>query len=154
MALQDALVTASSVLALSNVREKKSDLDCHTIVARQIDVITLLGRVSKELSYRRKEALRFVLHPDFRGACGCTTKPTTFLFGDDLPKIMQEVRTTSHIFQNFSGHSSRRGPYYKSNSDRSSNNSFLLQRRRTNIPPRRNQTNYAPKKRSTKHWRQ
>ena len=159
MALQDALVTASSALALSiddilKVREKNSDLDCQTIVARQIDVITLLGHVSKELSYRRKEALRSVIHPDFRGACGRTTKPTTLLFGDDLPKIMQEVRTTSRIFQNFSGHSSRRGPYYKSNSDRSSNNSFLLQRGRTNFPPRRNQTNYAPKKRSTKHWRQ
>ena len=38
MALQDALVTASSALALSlddilTVREKNSDLDCQTIVA-------------------------------------------------------------------------------------------------------------------------
>ena len=159
MALQDALVTASSAVALSiddilKFREKKSDLDCQAIVARQIDIITLLGHVSKELSYRRKEALRPAIHPEFRGACGRTTKPTTLLFGDDLPKTLQELRTTNRIFQNFSSHSSRRGQYYKSNSDRTNNNSFLLQRGRTNFPPRRNQTNYPLKKRSTKHWKQ
>ena len=70
MALQDALVTASSAVALSiydifKFRDKKSDLDCQTIVARQSDVITLLGHVSKELSYRRKEALRPAIHPEF-----------------------------------------------------------------------------------------
>ena len=113
MVLQDALVTASSPVALSidgilKFREKKSDLDCQAIVARQIDIITLLGHVSKELSYRRKEALRPTIHPEF-GACGRTTKTTTLLFGDDLPKTLQELRTTNRIFQNFSSHSSRRG---------------------------------------------
>ena len=160
MALQDALVTASSAVALSfdhilQFWEKKSDLDCQTIVARQIDAITLLGHVSTELSYQQKEALLPAIHPKYRGACGHTTKPSTLLFGDDLPKNMQEVCATSRIIQNFPGHSSHRRPYYKGHFDRNNNTtSFLLQRGKSTFPPRRNQMNVVPKKRSTQHWNQ
>ena len=93
MAFQDALVTALSAVAWS------IDLDCQTIVARQIDVLTLLGNVSKELSYRRKEALRPVMHTEAMGSYDRTTKPSTFLFGDDLPITMKEVPAISRIFR-------------------------------------------------------
>ena len=106
--LQDALITASSAIATSvedllKSREMKS-LDFQSVASRQIDIITLLGFISSELSYRRKEALRPSIAPEYKTACSRTTKPTTLLFGDDLSKVMQEVRTTSQLLcTNFSG---------------------------------------------------
>jgi len=63
-------------------------------VSRQIDAITLLGFTSSELSYGRKEAPRPSIAPEYKSACSRTTKPTALLCGDDLSKVMQEVRTT------------------------------------------------------------
>ncbi|XP_065056974.1 uncharacterized protein LOC135685096 [Rhopilema esculentum] len=142
--LQDALLTASSAVAMSiedilKYRETKKDLDYQSMVSRQIDILTLLGYVCSELSYRRKESLRPSISPEFKAACGRTTKPTTLLFGDDLPKTMQEVRTTNRILQNFpSNRYTRRGAYTRFQADRNNNNSFLLQRGRNQFPPRRN----------------
>ena len=131
--LQDALITASSAVATSvedllKSREMKSPLDFQTVVSRQIDIITLLGFISSELSYRRKEALRPSIAPEYKTACSRTTKATTYLFGDDLSKVMQEVRTTSRLLcTNFSAtRPYRRRGYQRSNFDANQNNSFLL----------------------------
>ena len=64
---EDALITASSAVATSvedllKSHEMKSPLDFQSVVLCQIDIITLLGFISSELSYRRKEALCPQLH--------------------------------------------------------------------------------------------
>ena len=158
--LQDALITASSAIVTSiedllKGREMKTPLDFQTVVSRQIDAITLLGFISSELSYRRKEALRPSIAPEYKSACSRTTKPTTLLFGDDLSKVMQEVRTTSRLLSNnFSAtRPQRRGGNQRLNFDANQNNSFLLQKGRMAYPPRRNPPYFAQKKRSSKNWK-
>ena len=95
--------------------EKKRNPDCESIISRQIDIVTLLGFICKELSYSRKETLGPSVHPDFRDACSRNTKPTASLFGDKLTKTIQEVCTTNRILQNFLSRSSRYGAFYRSN---------------------------------------
>ena len=140
--LQDALITASRAVATSvedilKCRESKTSFDFQNIVSRQSDIITLLGFVTSELSYRRKEALRPSIAPEFKSACSRTTKPTMFLFGDDLPKVMQKVRTTNRLLSNnFTvTRPHRRGGNVRMNIDNNHSNSFLFQRGRMAYPP-------------------
>ena len=158
--LQDALITASSAVATSiedllKSRETKTPLHFQSVVSRQIDIITLLGFISSELSYRRKEALRPSIAPEYKSACSRTTKPSTLLFGDDLSKVMQEVRTTSRLLcTNFSvTWPQRRGGNQRQHFDANQNNSFLFQKGRMAYPPRRNPPYFAQKKRSSKNWK-
>ena len=160
-ALQDAILTASGAIAMSindilKHRESKSPLDCQSVVSQQIDAITLLGFVCKELSYRRKEAMRPSINPMYKAACGRTTNPTTLLFGDDIAKTMQEVKAMSRITQNISARPSRRNPYQRFGNSASQNNSFLSQRGR-GYPPRRGQGNLQPfshrGKKFSKNWK-
>ena len=73
----------------------------HKVVATHlVDVITLLGSISKELSYRRKEARRPCLTCDFRYACNHSTKVEQFLSGNDISKTMQEIKIMDKIVQN------------------------------------------------------
>ena len=100
--LQDALITASSAVTISTEEmlkccETLNPLDFQNIVSHQIDIIIILGFISSELSSRHKEALWPVV-PEYKSACSRTTKPSTLLFGDDLPKVMQEVHTQIVFF--------------------------------------------------------
>ena len=130
--LQDALIAASSAVAISTeemlkCREMKTPLDFQNIVSRQIDIITILGFISLELSFRRKEALRPSIAPEYKSACSRTTKPSMLLFGDDLPKVMQEVRTTNRLLHNnFSAtRPYRRGGAVQMNVDSNNGTSFI-----------------------------
>jgi len=124
-------------------------------VSRQIDAITLLGFTSSELSYGRKEAPRPSIAPEYKSACSRTTKPTTLLFGDDLSKVMQEVRTTSRLLSNncSATRPQRRGGNQRLNFDANQKNSFLYQKGRMAYSPRRNPPYFAQKKRSSKNWK-
>ena len=66
--LQDAILKASSALAMSindtlEIRESRSPLDYHSVISKEIDAITLVGFVSKEILYYRKEAKRPSINP-------------------------------------------------------------------------------------------
>ena len=123
--------------------ESKSPLDCQSVVSQQINAITLLGFVCKELFYRHKEPLKLSINQMYKVACGHTTKPTTLLFGDDIAKTMQEAKAMRRITQNISARPSRRNQYQHFGNLASQNNSFLLQRGR-GFPSRRGQVNPQP----------
>ena len=144
-ALQDAILTASSALAMSindilQNRESKTPLDYQSVISKGIDAITLLGFVSKEISYRRKEAMRPSINPIYKAACGRTTKPTTLLFGDDMAKTMQEVKAINQITQQIAARPPRRTQFSRFANSTSQQNSFLSQRGRV-YPPRRGRGN-------------
>ena len=160
-ALQDALLTASSAIAMSindilKHRESKTPLDYQSVISKQIDAITLLGFVSKEISYHRKEAMQSSINPIYKAACGRTTKPTALFFSVDIAKTMQEVKAINQSTQHIAARPPRRTENPRFANSFSQQKSFLSQRGRV-YPPRRGQSHsqaFSPQgKKYTKNWK-
>ena len=151
VAMQDTLVVASGAIATSLhdlllSRDNTKPLEHKAIATRLIDVITLLGSICKELSYRRKEALRPYLTADFKYACNRSTKPEKFLFGNDISKTIHEIKTMGKIVQN-SPQRARGVSQFRASvqnvQSKPYGQSFLSQRGRTARPPRKPQGHYS-----------
>ena len=52
------------------------------------------------LQRKQMDTLKPFLHQDFRSACAKSRKPGKLLFGDDLAKTLQELKTTNTIMTN------------------------------------------------------
>ena len=48
--------------------------------------IAMLANANKEINMCRKEMIKPDLHDDYRHLCSSSIEPTSFLFGDELPK--------------------------------------------------------------------
>ena len=104
-ALQDTLVKVSSAIIsttdkLPEHREKKTIPNYKALINPLLDSVALLGHVCTELSYKRKDALKPFLHQDFCLACARSRKPGKLLFGNDLAKTLQDLRTSNKIMTN------------------------------------------------------
>ena len=94
LVLQDILVKVTSAISLVTddllqSRERKSKPNYQVLISRLIDSVALLGHANKELSFKRKEALRPHLSSDFKPAWSRNFKPEKYLFGNDLAKTLQ-----------------------------------------------------------------
>ena len=101
-ALQDTLVKVSIAIIcttdkLLGHREKKTIANYKALINPLLDSVALLGYVCTELSYERRDALKPFLHKTIRLACARSRKPGKILFGNDLAKTFQELRTTNKI---------------------------------------------------------
>ncbi|EDO37031.1 predicted protein [Nematostella vectensis] len=67
------------------------------VVDTLMDWVQLLANASRELNIRRREALRYELHPSYRYLCAPSNPITTELFGDDLPKAVKDITDTNRI---------------------------------------------------------
>ena len=87
--------------SLLSCREKKTMPNYKTLIPQLIDTTALFGHVCKELSYKRRDAIRPILHPDYKPLCSHAHK--ALLFGDDLAKKAQDMKTSSqtvaHLLQ-------------------------------------------------------
>ena len=81
-------------------REKKTIPSYKALINPLLDSVALLGHVCTELSYKRRDALKPFLHQDFRLACARSRKPGKLLFGNDLAKTLQELKTTNKLMTN------------------------------------------------------
>lgn len=110
------------------------------LLPQLIDATALIGHVCKEISYKRKEEIKPILHPEYRPLCSRTHKVGKLLFGDDLSKTVQDLRSSNKAVSqltynaNQTASGSRFKPSYSSNQ---SNKSFLSQKGRTQFPPKR-----------------
>lgn len=161
--LQDTLLTSISAVMTSlndiiQSHETKKQIDCKQIASKLIDAVALIGHVSKELSFKRREAIKPFLHKDFKQACSRTNKVESLLFGTDLAAKAQQIKNASKVVQNvtatdrFTSSSSR--PQYSGGNTANPRPPFLYQRGRPQPPPRKNPQNYQPpptKKRFPKH---
>ena len=100
--LQDTLLggisaTLVSVNELLDCREKKTLPVYKGLITNFIDSVALTGLVCKELSYKRRETLRPLLNKEFQQACSRSNKIGKLLFGDDLPKTIQDIRSTNKV---------------------------------------------------------
>ncbi len=160
--LQEMLITSSSAIATTledilKFRNNKIKFAYTSIVSRLIDALSLMGAVAKDLSYRRKEALKPFISQEYRAACNRTVKPAKLIFGDDLSKTMQDVKATNRIVQTATA-SSRRAtgsrPFNRRGAGSYSQRSFLSQRGRgSSHPPRSNQYQQGRQK-SSRGWSQ
>ena len=129
-------------------REKKTSPD-KTLIPRLTDSVALIGHVHKKLSFKRRDAIRPYLNQEFKQACSRTLKPGKFLFGEDLPKTLQELKVTNKLMTSITP-DNRKGPR-KSNWSYSNNQfrgnhfhgnqsrPFLVNRGGNSYPPKSNQ---------------
>lgn len=80
-------------------RKDKTKPDYKAIVSRLTDSVALVGQVHKEISFKRRETIRPYLHADYKQACSRTVKPGKLLFGEDLSKTLQELKSTNKIMK-------------------------------------------------------
>jgi len=67
------------------------------IVSQLIDGVLLMAKANIELNLRCREALKPELHTSYRYLCAPSNPITTDLFGDDLPKAVQDITNTNRI---------------------------------------------------------
>lgn len=144
-ALQDTLVKVSSAIIctsdkLLEHREKKTIPSYKALINPLLDSVALLGHVCTELSYKRRDALKPFLYQDFRPACARSRKPGKLLFGNDLVKTLQELKTTNKLMTNNSSdarHYNRSSGHSKQENNKyQQKHPFLVNRGRTFNPPK------------------
>ena len=143
--LQDLLIRVSNSIVMStntllDCRATKSTPDYKTIMSNLMDCVALIGHVHKELSFKRRDQLRPNLSNDFKPACSRSNKVEKSLFGDDLSKVVQDLKTTSKVVNNITN-VSHNG---KSRSSGVGNNSNYAPRANFLSRPGRNQQ-YPPR---------
>lgn len=158
-ALQDTLNRASSAILVSandllSHRKDKTKPDYKTIISRLTDSVALVGQVHKEISFKRREAIRPYLHADYKQACARTVKPGKLLFGEDLSKTLQELKSTNKIMNSATSSNASR-PTNKPqqgynmqyhNSQNNQNRSFLRAKGRNPFSPKQKEPNQYKKK--------
>ena len=75
------------VLATNKVLECFDSIpEGRDLIQRLSDSIAMLANANKEINMCRKEMIKPALHDDYKHLCSSSIKPTSFLFGDELPK--------------------------------------------------------------------
>ncbi|XP_069102741.1 uncharacterized protein [Argopecten irradians] len=84
------------------------------------DTFRLLQVGFSDVTYRRRQALKPILHPDFKALCDSTEPPTQWLLGDDLENKIKELSDAQRISKKLekpkSLSSNRYSPYQTYNS--------------------------------------
>lgn len=102
--LQDTLQSSVSAImsSLNDImqsHEMKKQTDLKMVASNLVDATALIGHVSKELSFKRRESIRPILHNDFKQACSRDNKVESLLFGSDLAATAQKIKNTSKVMQ-------------------------------------------------------
>ncbi|CAB3994449.1 Hypothetical predicted protein, partial [Paramuricea clavata] len=100
--LQDTLIKGVSALTTASndllvCRETKTLPNYKDFLSQLLDATALFGHVCQELSFKRKETIKPILHPDFKSVCSRTHKVRRLLFGEDLPKVVQDLRASTKV---------------------------------------------------------
>ena len=61
------------------------------------DSITMLAKANKEINMRHKEMIKPDLHDDYKHLCLSSIEPTSFLFGDELPKQVKDLTEVNRV---------------------------------------------------------
>ena len=69
------------------------------------DITAIVGKVSYDLSLKRRELIKSSLKPEFRSLCSANNEPTELLFADDLKKhvkdltMINKLKTSASCYQ-------------------------------------------------------
>ena len=139
-ASQRALVKATTaVLKLNDYLCADSERSVRQIAMQTTaDVVSLLGKVNRELSLRRKTATRSVLKGDYKKLATNSTNVTENLFGDNITQDIKDINTKRRIAEqsnrrNYGSYNNNfRGGYHRGGyrgANNNYNNHFLWDRR-------------------------
>ena len=153
--LQEALLGGISASLMSanellECREKKTLPDYKVLITQLIDSIVLTGLVCKELSYKRRDALRPLLHKDFQQACARTNKIGKMVFEDDLSKTIQDIKSTNKVMNTVTKPVANNSKNYSKPKTYTHAKPFLWTKGRAQHPPRKSypqsQSQFSKKK--------
>ena len=144
--LQDTLIKGVSALTTASndllvCRETKT-LPNYKDLSQLLDATALFGHVCQELSFKRKETIKPILHPDFKSVCSRTHKVGRLLFGEDLPKVVQDLRASTKVVTQLTsfvpqGNQSGTNKSSYTRSPNNNNKQFSSQRGKNQYPPRK-----------------
>ena len=95
--LQKSLVkvVAGALNIFTEVQKEKFEIQT---IAQMVAYITaIVGKVSYDLSLKRRELIKSSLKPEFRSLCSANNEPTELLFGDDLTKHVKDLTMTNRL---------------------------------------------------------
>ena len=95
--LQKSLVkvVAGALNIFTEVQKEKFEIQ--TIAQMVADITAIVGKVSYDLSLKRRELIKSSLKPEFRSLCSANNEPTELLFGDDLTKHVEDLTMTNRL---------------------------------------------------------
>ena len=106
--LQRSLVKVlAGALNIFTEIQKKEKFEIQTIAQMVEDITAIVGKVSYDLSLKRRELIKSSLKPEFRSLCSANNEPTELLFEDDLTKHVKDLTMTNRL--------KRSEGYYQSN---------------------------------------
>ena len=112
------------------------------------DITPIVGKVSHDLSLKRRELIKSSLKPEFRSLCSANNELTELLFGNDLTKHIKDLTMTNKLKRSESYYQPKHSnnKYSKDYAKSYSRQSFLG-RERGNFPKKswRNQSSKSPK---------
>ena len=103
--LQKSLVkvVAGALNIFTEVQKEKFEIQ--TIAQMVADITAIVGKVSYDLSLKRRELIKSSLKPQFRSLYSANNEPRELLFEDDLTKHVKDLTMTNRL---------KRSAYYQS----------------------------------------
>ena len=92
---------------------QKENINIQNIAQIVTDISALLSHSSYEISLKRRVFIRNVINPDCKDLCSPMQPMTDKLFGDELPKLVKELKLTNTISNKCKTQQSNRQPRYK-----------------------------------------
>ena len=81
------------------LNRKDSELDKISLVSNAVDSIALLGHVENDITTFRREQIKSALREEYRQLCSANIALREWLFGEDLPKCLREIKETNCLAQ-------------------------------------------------------
>ncbi|XP_070570900.1 uncharacterized protein [Ptychodera flava] len=108
-AVQKCMVKAMiPILTSTNdlLKSKKaaSESDISRLVKQLTDALAFLGQGCWEINQRRRAMIRPDLNRQYQQLCSKQVPITSYLFGDDLPKQVNDIKTTNRVGSKISGY--------------------------------------------------
>ena len=86
---------------------QKDKFEIQAIAQMVADITAIVGKVSYDLSLKRREIMKSSLKPEFRSLCSANNEPTELLFGDDLTKHFKDLTMKNKLKRSASYYQSK-----------------------------------------------
>ena len=97
--LQKSLVKVVDGALYTFTEVQKEKFEIQTIAQMAADITATVGKVSYDLSLKRRELIKSYLKPEFRSLSSANNEPTELLFGDDLTKHVTKLKRSERYYQ-------------------------------------------------------